>query len=62
MVITTLRIITAPQSRAGVVRTLVARLGATRAQPGCPRCDPSQDLGGERRRTEGVTRSWQMAG
>ena len=44
MVICTLRILTAPQSRAEVVRTLVAQLGLTRVQPGCHRCDLYQDV------------------
>ena len=39
MVISTLRIVTTPQSRAGVVRALAAQLGSTRVQPGCLRCD-----------------------
>jgi quinol monooxygenase YgiN len=44
MVISTLRIVTSPRSRAGVVRTLTAQLGPTRVQPGCSRCDLYQDL------------------
>ncbi len=44
MVISTLRIVTAPQSRVGVVRALAAQLGPTRVQPGCSRCDLYQDL------------------
>ena len=44
MVISTLRIVTAPQSRAGVVRTLTAQLGSTRVQPGCHKCDLYQDV------------------
>jgi quinol monooxygenase YgiN len=44
MIISTLRIVTAPQSRAEVVRTLVAQLGPTRVQPGCLRCDLYQDV------------------
>jgi quinol monooxygenase YgiN len=44
MVISTLRIVTAPQSRAGVVRTLAAQLGPTRVQPGCLRCDLYRDV------------------
>jgi len=44
MVISTLRIVTAPRSRAGVVRTLAAQLGPTRVQPGCSGCDLYQDL------------------
>ncbi len=44
MVISTLRILTAPQARAEVVRTLTAQLGATRGQPGCHQCDLYQDV------------------
>jgi quinol monooxygenase YgiN len=44
MIISTLRIVTAPQSRAEVVRTLVAQLGPTRVQPGCLRCDLYRDV------------------
>jgi len=44
MVISTLRILTGPQSRAGVVRTLTAQLGPTRVQPGCRKCDLYQDV------------------
>jgi len=44
MVISTLRIVTAPQSRAEVVRTLSAQLGPTRVQPGCHKCDLYQDV------------------
>jgi len=44
MVISTLRILTAPQSRAEVVRRLVAQLGPTREQTGCHRCDLYQDI------------------
>ena len=44
MVISTLRIVTAPRSRVGVVRALAAQLGPTRVQPGCFRCDLYQDL------------------
>jgi quinol monooxygenase YgiN len=44
MVISTLRIVTAPHSRVGVVRALAAQLGPTRVQPGCSRCDLYQDL------------------
>jgi len=43
MVISSLRIVTAPQSQAGVVRTLTAQLGPTRVQPGCLRCDLYRD-------------------
>ena len=44
IVISTLRIVTAPQSRAEVVRTLTAQLGPMRVQPGCLRCDLYQDV------------------
>jgi len=44
MVISTLRIVTAPRSRAGVIRALATQLGPTRVQPGCSRCDLYQDL------------------
>ena len=44
MVISTLRIVTVPQSRAEVVRTLAAQLGPTRVQPGCLRCDLYRDV------------------
>jgi quinol monooxygenase YgiN len=44
MLISTLRIVTAPQSRAEVVRTLTAQLGPTRVQPGCRKCDLYQDV------------------
>jgi quinol monooxygenase YgiN len=44
MVISTLRIVTGPQSRAGVVRTLAAQLGPTRVQPGCLKCELYQDV------------------
>jgi quinol monooxygenase YgiN len=44
MVISTLRIVTAPQARAEVVRTLTAQLGPTRVQPGCLKCDLYQDV------------------
>jgi quinol monooxygenase YgiN len=44
MVISTLRILTTPQSRADVVRTLAAHLGPTRVQPGCLRCDLYRDV------------------
>jgi quinol monooxygenase YgiN len=43
-VISTLRIMTTLQSRAKVVRTLAAQLGAARAQPGCLRCDLYRDV------------------
>ena len=44
MVISTLRIVTLPQSRAEVVRTLAAQLGPTSVQPGCLRCDLYHDV------------------
>jgi quinol monooxygenase YgiN len=44
MVISTVRIVTAPRSRAEVVRTLAAQLGPTRVQPGCLRCDLYRDV------------------
>ena len=44
MVISTLRIVTVPQSRAEVVRTLAAQLGPTRVQSGCLRCDLYRDV------------------
>jgi quinol monooxygenase YgiN len=44
MVISTLRIVATPQSRAKVVRTLTAQLGPTRVQPGCLKCDLYQDV------------------
>lgn len=44
MVISTLRILTAPRSRAEVVRILAAQLDPTRVQPGCLKCDRYQDV------------------
>ena len=44
MVIFTLRIVTTPQSRVEVVRTLSAQLDPTRVQPGCLRCDLYRDV------------------
>jgi quinol monooxygenase YgiN len=44
MVISTLRIVTGPQSRAEVVRSLAAQLGPMRVQPGCLRCDLYRDV------------------
>ena len=44
MIISTLRIVTAPRSRVQVVRTLAAQLGPTRVQPGCRKCDLYQDV------------------
>jgi quinol monooxygenase YgiN len=44
MVISTLRIVTAPKSRAKVIRALAAQLDPTRVQPGCLRCDLYRDV------------------
>jgi quinol monooxygenase YgiN len=44
MVISTPRIVPAPQSRAGVLWALAAQLGPTRVQPGCLRHDLYQDV------------------
>jgi len=44
IVVSTLRILTAPHSRAGIVRGLAAQLGPTRVQPGCLRCDLYRDV------------------
>lgn len=44
MVISTLRIVTAPQSRAEIIRTLSAQLGPVRVQPGCLSCALYQDI------------------
>jgi quinol monooxygenase YgiN len=44
MVIVTLRIVTGPQSRAEVVRTLVGQLGPTGIQLGCLKCNLYQDV------------------
>lgn len=44
MVISTLKIVTLPQSRAEVVRTLSAQLGPTSVQPGCLRCHLYRDV------------------
>lgn len=57
MVISTLRILTAPKSRAEVVRTLTAQLGPTRVQPGCHRCDLYQDV--ENRETITLVEEWE---
>lgn len=57
MVISTLRILTAPKSRAEVVRTLTAQLGPTRVQPGCHRCDLYQDI--ENRETITLVEEWE---
>ena len=58
MVISTLRIVRGPQSRAKVVRTLIAQLGPTRAQPACHQV---WSLPRRRKDANGVTRSWLMA-
>ncbi len=39
IIVSTLRILPAPGSRAEVLRALAAQLGPTRVQPGCLRCD-----------------------
>ena len=57
MVVSTLRILTAPKSRAEVVRTLSAQLGPTRVQPGCHRCDLYQDI--ENRETITLVEEWE---
>ena len=44
MVISSLRIVTAPHSRAEVVRTLVGQLGPTGVQLGCLTCNLYQDV------------------
>ena len=44
MVISTLRIVTVPKSRAEVIRALAAQLGPTSVQPGCLRCDLYRDF------------------
>jgi quinol monooxygenase YgiN len=44
MIVSTLRIVTVPRSRAEVVRALAAQLGPTRVQPGCLRCDLYRDV------------------
>lgn len=44
MVISTLRIVATPRSRAEIIRTLAAQLGPVRVQPGCLRCALYQDL------------------
>jgi quinol monooxygenase YgiN len=44
MVISTLRILTAPKSRAEVLGTLTAQLGFLRVQPGCLGCDLYRDV------------------
>jgi quinol monooxygenase YgiN len=57
MVISTLRIVTAPKSRAEVVRTLTAQLGPLRVQPGCRRCDLYQDI--ENREAITLVEEWE---
>lgn len=57
MVISTLRIVTTPQSRAKVVRTLSAQLGSTRVQPGCLRCDLYRDV--EDREAIALVEEWE---
>jgi quinol monooxygenase YgiN len=44
MVISTVRILTAPKSRTEVLRMLTAQLGSLRVQPGCLRCDLYRDV------------------
>jgi quinol monooxygenase YgiN len=44
MVVSTLRIVTGPKSRAEVIRTLAAQMGPMRVQPGCLRCDLYRDV------------------
>ena len=44
MVISTLRILTTPKSRADVLGTLTAQLGFLRVQPGCLGCDLYRDV------------------
>jgi len=57
MIISTLRIVTAPKSRAEVIRTLTAQLGPLRVQPGCLRCDLYQDI--ENRETITLVEEWE---
>jgi quinol monooxygenase YgiN len=57
MVISTLRIVTAPKSRAEVLRTLSAQLGPLRVQPGCLRCDLYQDI--EHREAITLVEEWE---
>ena len=57
MIISTLRILTAPKSRAEVVRILAAQLGATRLQPGCLRCNLYQGI--ENRQTITLVEEWE---
>ncbi len=44
MIISTLRIVAAPKSRATVIRTLAAQMAPVRVQPGCLRCDLYRDV------------------
>ncbi len=44
IIVSTLRILPPPASRAEVVRALAAQLGPTRVQPGCLRCDLYQAI------------------
>jgi quinol monooxygenase YgiN len=57
MIISTLRILTAPRSRAEVVRTLAAQLGPLRVQSGCLRCDLYQDI--ENREIVTLVEEWE---
>jgi quinol monooxygenase YgiN len=57
MVISTLRIVTAPRSRAEVLRALAAQLGPTRVQPGCLRCDLYRDV--ENQATITLVEEWE---
>jgi quinol monooxygenase YgiN len=57
MVVSTLRILTAPKSRAEVVRTLIGQLGPLRVQPGCLRCDLYQDI--ENREIVTLVEEWE---
>ena len=57
MIMSTLRIVTAPKSRAAVIRTLAAQVGPTRVQPGCLRCDLYQDI--EHRATITLVEEWE---
>jgi quinol monooxygenase YgiN len=57
MVISTLRIVTVPKSRAEVIRTLAAQMGPTRVQPGCVRCDLYQDI--ENREVVTLVEEWE---
>ena len=44
MVVSTLRIVMAPRSRAEIIQTLTAQLGPVRVQPGCLGCGLFQDI------------------